>query len=132
MIDGRIKRWNYDEGIGIITSAEVDEDIFVNFADFKHKDLTPSVGDDVRFKLKKTKKGLYAKKVFYPNRPKQLLITTATAHPRDQMRTTSTKIFSALIVLTLLAFVAFFGYKAWQKYQFEKLSTPVYSTKPKK
>lgn len=129
MATGRIKRWNAEQGFGFIHTDEVSEDIFAHISDFKDKDLAPSVGDDVSFDIKHTKKGLQAKKIHYPNRLTRPLTTTATPHPRNQ---NTNSIFASLIKLIIVGAVAAGGYYAFQQYQatqqLAELSKPVYST----
>lgn len=135
---GRIIRWDTEQGVGIIHCQEVGAEVIAHLADFKDKELVPSIGDDVAFKLKTTKKGLHAKKIHYPNRPDKLYITTTTPHPRDQMRSAGTSMAWAVLKIIVLVAIIGAGYWAWQQYQqyqtnkaLDELSKPVYSTKPK-
>lgn len=132
MVTGRIIRWNAEQGFGFIRCEQVSDDVFVHISDIKDKHLTPSVGDDVSFELKQTKKGIQAKKVVYPNKPSRPLVTSSTPHPRVQMQASSTRLMSGVIKIVLLATVLVVGYFGYQKYQtnkeLDKLSKPIYST----
>lgn len=134
MATGRIKRWNAEQGFGFIHSDEADRDIFAHISDFKDKDFAPSVGDDVSFEIKPTKKGLQAKKIHYPHRLARPLTTTATPHPRNQQNANS-NFFSNLLKLLVVVAIALGGYYAFQKYQakqqLDELSKPIYSTHTK-
>ena len=131
MATGRIKRWNAEQGFGFIQCDEVGQDVFAHATDFKNKNLQPSVGDEVSFDIKQTKKGLQAVKIIYPNQPKQLLLTPNSPRPRNQMRSGG-GIFTTLFKLGLVLIMGFLGYQGFQKYkatqELNELSKPVYST----
>lgn len=61
-MQGRIIKWDDEKGFGFIQSPEVTENIFVHASSFVDKRIRPAVGDDIAFELKRTDKGLQAKR----------------------------------------------------------------------
>ena len=130
-MQGRIIKWDDEKGFGFIQSPEVTENIFVHASSFVDKRIRPAIGDDIAFELKRTDKGLQAKKVDYPNKSEQFLSAPRSPNRQANVRSSNSSIIPSLIKLILLCGVLFGGYQFYQKYQANKdlneLAQPMYA-----
>ena len=97
-MQGRIIKWDDEKGFGFIQSPEINENIFVHASSFVDKRIRPAIGDDIAFEVKRTDKGLQAKKVDYPNKSEQFLSAPRSSNRQANVRSSNSSIRSLLNV----------------------------------
>ena len=128
-MQGRIIKWDDEKGFGFIQSPEVTENIFVHASSFVDKRIRPAVGDDIAFELKRTDKGLQAKKVDYPNKSEQFLSSPRSPTRQSNVRPSNSSVTPSIIKLIVLCGVLFGGYQVYQKYRPQLVALILYCCK---
>jgi cold shock CspA family protein len=118
--NGKITKWNRDQGYGFITPGSGAKQVFVHISALRNRNLQPQVGQLVTFTLSEDKQG----------RPCALDVARdGESAPRVQRRRRQPRRFGSVALIALLALAAAVG---WYKYQYaptpsvsaRSLSTP--------